>query len=223
MLMAENRVKVKICGITRAEDLQVSVTAGADFVGFVVDVPSSPRNISIEEAEELIKIAPSSVMKVVVTIFRGVERLLDMYDRLKPDFLQVHAPQEKFEQIREIVGGVPIIKAINVSSNYPLEGILREASIFKAILVDSNVPGKYGGTGVIHDWRISRRIRDLIYPKPLILAGGLKPENVCEAILAVKPFAVDVSSGVESKPGIKDKQKIISFIREARRAESLLS
>ncbi|MEM1515700.1 MAG: phosphoribosylanthranilate isomerase [Thermoproteota archaeon] len=221
--MMENKVKVKICGITRAEDLQASVMAGADFVGFVVDVHTSPRNITIEEADELIKIAPSSVIKVVVTVFRNMERLLEIYDRLRPDFMQVHAPPEKFEQIRKIAERVPIIKAVNISSDLPLEEILREASIFKAILVDSHVPGKYGGTGVIHNWNISRRIRDLIYPSPLILAGGLKPENVCEAILAVRPFAVDVSSGVELRPGIKDKQKIISFIKEVKKAESLLN
>ncbi|MBS7640529.1 MAG: phosphoribosylanthranilate isomerase [Candidatus Bathyarchaeia archaeon] len=216
-------VKVKICGITRAEDLYVSAAAGANFVGFVVDVPSSPRNLTINEAKELIAAAPSSVTKVVVTVFRSVKRLLGIYDRLEPDFMQVHLLPQNLKQDRETIGEIPIIKAISVSQSLNLKELLQDAKAFKAILVDSHVPGKYGGTGITHDWRISRRIRDLIYPKPLILAGGLRPENVCEAILTVRPFAVDVSSGVESKPGIKDQQKIVSFIREVKRAELLLS
>lgn len=220
--MVETRVKVKICGITRLEDLYASIAAGADFVGFVVDVPSSPRNLTIKEAEDLIGAAPSSVMKVVVTVFKGVERLLEIYNRLKPDFMQVHLIPREHEEIRGIAGTVPMIKAINISGDLSLEESLKEIEAFKAILVDSHSPGKCGGTGVTHDWNISRRIRDLIYPKPLFLAGGLRPENVCDAILTVRPFAVDVSSGVESRPGIKDKQKIMSFIREVKRAEVLL-
>lgn len=223
MLMVRMRVKVKICGITRVEDLYVSSSAGADFVGFIVDVPSSPRNLAIEEAGDLIKSAPSSVMKVVVTVFKSVRRLLEIYDMLKPDLMQVHAIPLEPKQVREVAMKVPIIRAVNLSEGISLKDILLGAEVFRAVLVDSHFPGKYGGTGVTHDWSVSRRIRDLIYPKPFILAGGLRPENVCEAILSVKPFAVDVSSGVESKPGVKDKQKIISFIREVRRVESLLS
>ncbi|MEM1883943.1 MAG: phosphoribosylanthranilate isomerase, partial [Candidatus Bathyarchaeia archaeon] len=180
-------------------------------------------NLTINEAKELIAAAPSSVTKVVVTVFRSVKRLLGIYDRLEPDFMQVHLLPQNLKQDRETIGEIPIIKAISVSQSLNLKELLQDAKAFKAILVDSHVPGKYGGTGITHDWRISRRIRDLIYPKPLILAGGLRPENVCEAILTVRPFAVDVSSGVESKPGIKDQQKIVSFIREVKRAELLLS
>jgi len=223
MLMAGAKVKVKICGITRIEDLYASAMAGADLVGFIVDVPSSPRNLTIKEAEDLIKASPPSVVKVVVSVFRSVERLLEIYDRLKPDLMQVHAIPRGHKQIREIAMRVPMIRAMNMSENPSPEEILLEASTFRAILADSHAPGKHGGTGITHDWSISGRIRDLIYPKPLILAGGLRPENVCEAILTVKPFAVDVSSGVESKPGIKDEQKITSFIREVRRAELFLN
>ncbi|MEM1585987.1 MAG: phosphoribosylanthranilate isomerase [Candidatus Bathyarchaeia archaeon] len=220
--MVKARVKVKICGITRVEDLYASVSAGADLIGFIVDVPSSPRNLTIKEAKYLIRSTPPSVMKVVVTVFKDVKRLLEIYEGLKPDLIQVHAIPRESEQVREVARRVPIIKAVNVPKTPPLEEILWGIDVFRAILVDSHVHGKYGGTGVTHDWGISRRIRYLIYPRPLILAGGLKPENVCEAILTVKPSAVDVSSGVESKPGVKDEQKIISFIREVRRAESLL-
>lgn len=222
MHVMENKVRVKICGITRTEDLLVSIAAGADLIGFVVDVPSSPRNLTITRVKELIEITPPSVMKVVVTVFKEVDRLLEVYNILKPDLMQVHALPIKADEIREVFKKVPIIRAVSIRQDLSLEEILWNISMVKAVLVDSFAPGKHGGTGKIHDWNISRKIRDLIYPKPLILAGGLKPENVCEAILRVKPYAVDVSSGVESSPGIKDERKIISFIREVRRAESLM-
>lgn len=220
--MVGGRVRVKICGITGVEDLYISALAGADFVGFVVGVPSSPRSLPIKEAKELMEVAPSSAMKVVVTVFSSTEKLLEIYDCLRPDFMQVHSLPMEAKGIREVATKMPIIRAVNIHQGLLLEEALRNINSFKMILIDSRTPGKYGGTGVTHDWSVSKRIRDLIYPKPLILAGELNPENVYEAILTVKPFAVDVSSGVESKPGIKDERKIVSFIREVRRAESLL-
>ena len=89
---------------------------------------------------------------------------------------------------------------------------------FDCVLLDSLTQGKYGGTGLTHDWTLSKHIRDLIYPVPLILAGGLSPNNVAEAVRMVNPYAVDVSSGVELKPGIKDNQKIVAFIKNAKDA-----
>ncbi|MEM2321332.1 MAG: phosphoribosylanthranilate isomerase [Candidatus Bathyarchaeia archaeon] len=220
--MAGSKVRVKICGITRVRDLYISASAGADFVGFVVNVPSSPRNLSIKETKELMEATPPWVMKVVVTVFSDVKKLLEIYDYLRPDFMQVHALPAEARGIREVAMQIPIVRAINMHQDLLLDEALRNIDSFKMLLADSHIPGKYGGTGVRHDWSISKRIRDLIYPKPLILAGGLNPENVYEAILTVKPFAVDVSSGVESEPGIKDERKIVSFIREVRRAELLL-
>ncbi len=217
------RVRVKICGITRLEDLHAAVEAGADALGFVVDVPQSPRNLPIDRAKKLMKETPILVKKIAVTVFRGVDHVLRIYDELRPDAIQVHGGSSAGKQMHEILDQIPIIRAVNIVSEESLKEALAEAEFFDAILVDSHVPGKYGGTGVTHNWVLSRKLRGMIEPKPLILAGGLKPENVGEAILLVKPFAVDVSSGVERRPGIKDRTKIISFIREVRRVESCLS
>ncbi len=217
------RVRVKICGITKLEDLHVAVEAGADALGFIVDVPQSPRNLSIDEAKRLMKETPILIKRVAVTVFRDVDQILRIYDELKPDAIQVHGGSLAGKQMHKILGHIPIIRAINIVSREDLKRALIEAEFFDAILADSHVPGKYGGTGITHDWILSRKLREMIRPKPLILAGGLKPENVREAILLVKPFAVDVSSGVERKPGIKDRDKIISFIKEVRRVELCLN
>ena len=100
-----------------------------------------------------------------------------------------------------------------------IDKVLEVAKAFEAILMDSPIPGRYGGTGKTHDWELSRRVRDAIHPKPLILAGGLTSENVEEAIRIVKPYAVDVSSGVESHPGLKDRSKVFEFIKRAKEVE----
>ena len=221
--MPMRRVRVKICGITRLEDIYASVRAGADALGFVVDVPSSPRNLTLEKAKHLMRATPIFIGKIVVTVFRSIEHANKICEELRPDAIQIYGNLVPAEYIREISRLVPVIGAISVPLEKPFEEIQSHIGLFDAVLVDSRVPGTYGGTGVVHDWSVSRRIRDAIYPKPLILAGGLRPENVVEAILRVKPFAVDVSSGVEISPGVKDEHRILSFIEEVRRAEMCLS
>lgn len=218
-----NRFRVKICGITRLEDLYASVDAGADALGFIVDVPSSPRNLSLEKAEELMKETNIFVKKVAVTVFRSVDQIIKIYRELKPDVIQVHGGPLSVEEKLSLSKRVPVIKAISVRGENAIKEALEDARFFNAILADSYVPNKYGGAGATHDWSISRRIRNRISPKPLILAGGLNPRNVRDALLTVRPFAVDVSSGVESKPGVKDRGKIMAFIKEVRRAEACLN
>lgn len=218
-----NRFRVKICGITRLEDLYTCVDAGVDALGFIVNVPYSPRNLTLEKAEELMKETNIFVKKVAVTVFRNIEQVTKIYRELKPDIIQVHGGPLSIEEKISLSRHVPVIKAINVREEKMIKEALEDAQFFNAILTDSYAPEKHGGTGITHDWSISRKIREAISPKPLILAGGLTPKNVKNALLAVKPFAVDVSSGVESKPGVKDKVKIMAFIREVRRAEECLS
>lgn len=217
------RVRVKICGITRLEDIYASVRAGADALGFVVDVPSSLRNLTLEEAKHLMRATPIFIGKIAVTVFRSIEQINEICRELRPDAIQIHGNLVPAGYIHEISKWAPVIGAVSVPLEKPLEEIQSHINLFDAVLVDSRSPGTYGGTGIIHDWSASRKIRDAIYPKPLILAGGLKPENVVEAILRVKPFAVDVSSGVEVSPGVKDEHRILSFIEEVRRAEMCLS
>jgi len=213
------KIKVKICGITSNEDLVTAVEAGADAVGFVVNVPSSPRNLTLGEAERLMKNTPVFVKNVVVTVPKRLSELIEIYERLKPDILQVHGHNLSGSVIREKLANTRLIRAIQVKSNHAVDEAVKAANTFDAILVDSFVADKFGGTGKVHDWELSKRVRQKVHPKPLILAGGLNPENVQDAVRVVKPYAVDVSSGVESQPGIKDSKKVFEFIKNAKEVE----
>lgn len=213
------KVKVKICGITNNKDLVTAVEAGADAVGFVVNVPSSPRNITPEKAGMLMKNTPVFVKNVVVTVPKSLSELIEIYERLRPDILQIHGHNLSDSVIREKLANTRLIRAIQVKSDHAVEETVKATNTFDAILVDSFVPDKFGGTGKVHNWELSKRVRQKVHPKPLILAGGLNPENVQDAIRTVKPYAVDVSSGVESQPGIKDSKKVFEFIKNAKEVE----
>jgi phosphoribosylanthranilate isomerase len=208
------RVRVKICGITSREDLQSSVNAGADALGFVVDVPWSPRNLTSTKAKMLIDATPIFVDTVVVTVPKNVSQLEKIYNELTPDFMQIHGLRNKYWEIRDRLPDSRIIGAIQVKPNLTIDEAVEEANLFDAILLDSYVPNVYGGTGKTHNWKTSKEVREAIHPKPLILAGGLKPDNVTKAISIVKPYAVDVSTGVESSPGKKEEKKIVQFIKK---------
>ena len=214
-----SRVRVKICGITSERDLFTAVEAGADAVGFIVDVPQSPRNLPINKAKALMKATPIFVKTVAVTVPKSLNHLEEIYMKLNPDAVQVHGITNMHEEAHERLPDACLIGAIQVGSDLNVDYILKATSVLDAVLLDTYVPNRYGGTGRIHDWRVSRRVRDAVYPKPLILAGGLRPENVGEAIRAVKPYAVDVSSGVELRPGVKDRDKVFEFVRNAKEVE----
>jgi len=216
-----NRVKVKICGITREEDLSLTIRLRPDALGFIIGVPNSPRNITIRTAEKFFEFIPSNIKSIIVTVSLNVDYLKTICERLRPHALQIHGESSLDSSIlRKKLPSICLIRAVNGISDRVIETAKAASESFDAILIDSKINGKLGGTGIIHDWNMSRIVRNAILPKPLILAGGLTPENVGDAISNVKPYAVDVSSGVESSPGIKDPQKILSFIRNVR--ESLL-
>jgi phosphoribosylanthranilate isomerase len=209
-------IRVKICGITQKEDLEFAVNAGADAVGFVVGVPSSLRNISLRKASNLIKQVPPFVKSVLVTVPKSLEELEDILKILNPGAIQIHGANMD-EKVRDKLPNRLLIRAVNANVKDAIIKAEEEAKIFDAIILDSFIEGKYGGTGITHDWRLSRKVKQAIHPKPLILAGGLTPENVADAVQAVEPYAVDVSSGVEWQPGIKDHQKILKFVENAKR------
>ena len=210
------RVRVKICGITRKEDLDAAAAAGADAVGFVVGVASSPRNIALEKAEKLIRQVPPFVKSVLVTVPRSIDDF-EMYEKLNPDAIQIHGENlHATASVRLKIPNILLIGAVNANLANALNVVSRTAKIFDAVLLDSFADGRYGGTGIVHDWELSKRVKHAIHPKPLILAGGLNPANVAEAVRTVEPYAVDVSSGVEQQPGIKSHQKIIEFIKNAK-------
>lgn len=210
------KVRVKICGITREEDIAAAVASGADAVGFVVGIPSSARNISLKRAEKLIKLVPIFVKSVLVTVPTSIDELLKTCEKLNPDSIQIHGENlPDSSALREKLPNTPLIRAIAANPFNALE-VRSEAKSSDAILIDSSARGKQGGTGIIHDWNLSKLVKQAIQPKPLILAGGLNPENVKDAIQKVQPYAVDVSTGVESRPGIKDPEKVLAFIENAK-------
>lgn len=207
--------RVKICGITRDEDLVAALDAGADALGFVVGVSSSPRNLPIERAAELVSLAPVFTKTVLVMVPNCISEIAEAWKAVRPDALQVHGHGlPSVEEIREVAPGATLIMGIRLERGEALNNV--EAAAFDAILLDTFVPGKHGGTGMIHDWEASRRICRDMQPRRLILAGGLRPTNVQEAIRVVRPYAVDVSTGVESSPGVKSAEKMRDFIERVR-------
>ena len=206
------RVRVKICGITNKEDLEIAVDAGADALGFVVDVAESPRNVSLDRARDLVEATPPFVQGVIVSVFKTFDHLETLCSCLAPDAVQLAGTLPRDDSLREHVGGVRVIRAIAVNDQAVSHAALSLAARCDAVLTDSSVPGAHGGTGIPHNWAVSRAIRERIAPTPLILAGGLTSGNVGAAIETVRPYAVDVSSGVEIRPGIKDHAKVRAFI-----------
>jgi phosphoribosylanthranilate isomerase len=197
----------------------MAVDAGVDAVGFVVNVPQSPRNLSIGEAKKLTKRTPIFVETVVVTVPNNIDHLKKISKEFSSSTIQVCGLNHLRKEIREELPDARLIASIQVGPHFETAYAVEAAEAFEAIQLDSYVSGKHGGTGLTNDWELGRRVREAIRPKPLILAGGLTPENVKQAINEVKPYAVDVSSGVESMPGIKDRNKTHEFVRNAKEVD----
>jgi len=200
---------VKICGIRRHEDLMAAARSGCDMVGFVTGFPEAYRNLSLKEACELSSRTPEPLMPVVVCPAENQELIENVLREATPYAVQLHG--EGNVRVR----GVKVIRAIGVAERLDATTIIDSVSRSDFVLADSS-RGGLGGTGKTHDWQLSRMLRDMIHPKPLILAGGLTPENVCEAINIVHPYGVDVSSGVESSPGVKDADRMRLFVARAK-------
>lgn len=208
---------MKICGITREEDLDAAVAAGADAVGFLVGVTSSPRNLTLERAKTLLKKVPVFVDSVVVTAPESIKGLVEVCEELKPSAIQLHGKKDfGASKVRERLRDTYLIKTVYVTKDALKETAVEELKAFDAVLLDSFIKGQYGGTGRVHDWNLSKQIKEAVAPLPLILAGGLKPENVKEAVQTVQPYAVDVASGVELRPGVKDHEKVQAFVENAK-------
>lgn len=214
-----SRVRIKVCGITSLKDLSMVVEAGADAVGFIVDTPQSPRNLPIDKAKKLVKSTPIFVETVIVTILGDLNHLEKICKELNPNIVQIHGLTHLYKEIRGRLPNMRLIGAVQANPDLAVNIAEEAGEALDAVLLDSHVSGMYGGTGRTHDWGLSKRVREVVHPKPLILAGGLKPENVKEAIYTVTPYAVDVSSGVESSPGVKDRRKVFEFVRNAKEVE----
>ena len=210
-------MRVKICGIMRAQDVKVAVDSGADAVGFVVGNPISPRNLALTKARRLMKAVPIFTTRVAVTSANDSKSVLKICSKLKPAAIQLH--QHRRELVRLIRRRHPetsLILATAIRNRVSVARASRTSAYSDAILADTPSMAGIGGTGRVHNWVLTAALRDRVYPHPLILAGGLTPRNVFQAIRMVKPFAVDVSTGVEKKIGIKDHVKIMEFIKNAK-------
>ena len=210
-------MRVKICGLTRLEDVNTALNEGADAVGFVVESPLSLRNLTFSKAKQLMKAARVFSTAVVVTSTHDPKRLLRICTQLRPTAIQLHHHTPKLiHLIRRQEPSTTLILATPVQDNSSLRSAKAYSRYSDAILADSPSLTGMGGTGVVGDWSLAARIRNSIFPHPLILAGGLTAKNVRAAIEKVKPFAVDVSSGVEGSVGRKDHAKIREFIMNAK-------
>lgn len=200
-------VKVKICGITTLEDALVAVKAGADALGFVFH-HSSPRHIFPEQAAAIIRQLPAFVQTVGLFVDEELATVNATAHQCGLDLLQLHG--DETPAYCDLVQR-RVIKAFRVKDITSLESTKNYR--VSSILLDAWSPAAHGGTGQTFNWEIAAQAAESGH---LILAGGLTPENVVEAIQQVHPFAVDVSSGVESSPGIKDVSKVVQFIFKAK-------
>ncbi len=212
-------MKVKICGIKSEHDLAAALNAGADAVGFITDVPvDSPRKINLVKARSLIEKVPLFVTSVLVIMPENAGDAVRMIEEAMPAAVQIHnsLPSQDLKKIRQT--GVKLIKTVSVSTHANAElllGHIRELyGVADAVLLDTVIDGKIGGTGMPHDWELSSKIV-LDARIPVILAGGLNPTNIQDAVRCVHPYAVDTASGVETS-GRKDEQKVIDFIKKAK-------
>ncbi len=199
-----SRTRIKICGITRPEDGLKAAEAGADAIGLVF-YSASPRAIDIDCAEKIIAALPPFVAAVGLFVDETPERVREVVSALPLSLLQFHG--EEVAADCEIYD-CPYIKAIRMRENVDLRQIELNYPTASGLLLDAYSPGKKGGTGEVFDW--NRIPRDMSIP--LILAGGLSAANVADAIRTARPFAVDVSGGVESEPGVKCPEKIQQFV-----------
>ena len=211
---------VKICGLSTAETLDAALEAGADLVGFVF-FERSPRHVTSGLAAELGRRVERRARKVALTVDAGDEILDVAMISLRPDMLQLHGSEtpERVVVLKERYG-LPVIKALGIGSSGDLAGVEAYRGLADWLLLDAKPPpgaALPGGNGIAYDWTV---LRDLDRSVPLMLSGGLDAGNVGAALAVVRPEAVDVSSGVEDRPGAKSPDKIRAFIRQARAGAS---
>jgi len=199
------RTRVKICGITRAQDAIKAVEFGADAIGLVF-YDKSPRAVSIDDARAIIQKIPPFVSIVGLFVDPSPKDVAAVLHRVSLDLLQFHGDELPSECSAY---GKPYIKAIKIREGVDIAAQVNKYVTARGILLDTYDPKVPGGTGRVFDWSVIPRGLS----KPIILAGGLTPENVWQAITKVRPFAVDVSGGVEADKGIKDIEKLAAFMR----------
>jgi len=213
--------QVKICGVTRPEDARIAAEAGADAIGLNF-YPGSPRHVSIAAAAAIVAELPRHVRRVGVFVNTVEDEICRVFDQLQLDAVQLHG-DEPPEFIQRL-GGRPVLKAFRMDQSglAPVFQYLQDCRqigcVPAMILVEGPSGSAFGGTGQAADWKRIAAEREMLGDVPLVLAGGLRADNVTSAIATVRPDAVDTASGVESEPGIKDARLIDTFVRAAREA-----
>ena len=212
--------RVKICGITTLEDALLAAEAGADAIGLNF-YDKSPRYVTAERAKEICQALPAKVEKVGVFVNSLAKGIVATASRVGLTAVQLHGDEGPEHLVT--LGNLPVIKAFRfrestLDSARAFLDQIPEASHPAAILLDAHAAGAYGGTGQVLDWEALANERNKLLGIPLILAGGLTPDNVAEAIRIARPDGVDTASGVESAPGRKDPEKVGAFVAAAKRA-----
>jgi phosphoribosylanthranilate isomerase len=210
---------VKICGLSTPDTLDTALQAGADMVGFVF-FPPSPRHISLETARELGRQAKGRAIKVALTVDADDATLANIMETLRPDILQLHG-KETVARLRDIkqAFGAQLMKVLAVETPADLAPLAGYAAVADRILFDARAPEgatRPGGLGAVFDWHV---LENLDLNLPFMVSGGLTADNVAEAVRVTRAAGVDVSSGVERAPGIKDPEMIRAFIRAARASD----
>lgn len=211
--MAE--IRVKICGLRSEADIAAVAAAGAAYAGFVF-FPKSPRHVSLDQARAMALSAPVGLAKVALVVDASDAALDEIVEAVPLDMLQLHG-HESPDRVADIRAryGLPVMKAVGVADEGDLAAIFDYSTVADQLLIDAKPPKNAdlpGGNGLSFDWRLVAQRRWL---RPWMLAGGLTPENVAEAIRLTNARQVDVSSGVESAPGVKDPARIMAFTRAA--------
>jgi phosphoribosylanthranilate isomerase len=211
---------VKICGLSTRETLDVALDAGADMVGFVF-FPPSPRHLSLETARELGRQAKGRAKKAALTVDADDATLAGIVEALQPDILQLHG-SETVARLRDIKQkfGLQVMKVIAVETAADLVSLPGYAAVADSILFDARAPRgatRPGGLGAVFDWHV---LENLDLKLPFMVSGGLNAGNVAEAVRITRAGGVDISSGVERAPGVKDPEMIRAFIRAARATEN---
>jgi phosphoribosylanthranilate isomerase len=219
---------IKICGMTNLEDAQLAAEAGADAVGFVF-YEKSPRSIDPETAREIVARLPTKIGKVGVFVSQGVDQIIEMSKRAKLTAIQLHPSDESTGKgvIEDLIKRFSLTLFVAVPGRmlageegsgffFSREFLSRASAIF----LDSGTPQQPGGTGTVFDWqKVAPAARLLSQSIPIVVAGGLSNANVGDAIRTLRPWGVDVASGVEREPGKKDPEKVHAFVRAVREAE----
>ena len=209
------RPHLKVCCIATIEEAELAIRYGANAIGLVSEMPSGPGVITDDRIEEIAACIPPGVSTFLLTSSRDVDAIVDQQQRFRVDTIQLcdDLPPEKILELRSLMRGVSFIKVIHVAGDKAIDQARTAAQAAHALLLDSGDPSKavkeLGGTGRIHDWALSRKICDEV-EVPVWLAGGLTPENVAEAVRKVRPFGVDVCSGLRTD-GLLNEEKLSRF------------